>query len=230
MKENSSFDKKYFIKAYGGFHLRTFNEMKMWYLSIIKFAIKHFNLELKYGYALDVGCGYGYVSALTHSLGFTSVGCDISRYAISIAKKLAPDVEFVCCDACHLPFRENSFTLCTQFEILEHLKSPLFALREGHRVLDQNGVLLATSHNPSNILYRIPLYTKLIYASANHDPTHINLQSPNGWRGLLKSLLFSTSVVRAISYVPFIHHFIHKLIMITTPDELGHTNLIVCIK
>jgi ubiquinone/menaquinone biosynthesis C-methylase UbiE len=221
------FSENYFNKAYRGVPARIFNELKRWYYSILSFVIRNFNLNLERGYALDVGAGYGYVTTLLDSLGYTSIGCDISFYAMSVAKKLVPKTEFVVCDACHLPFRDEAFAICTQFEILEHLKKPSLALKEGYRILKENGYLIATSPNPNDVLHKVPLYSKLVWASPHKDKTHINVHSPNDWRRLLKTFSFSAFKVGAISYLPFLHRFFNKLMIISTPDNLGHTILIV---
>ena len=42
----------------------------------------------------------------------------------------APNAEYVCADATHLPFKDNSFDVVLCSEVLEHLDSPLKAIKE----------------------------------------------------------------------------------------------------
>lgn len=76
---------------------------------------------------LDVGCGRGiYQKALRKSL---YLGCDLNSQNLKRAAR-APNAEYVCADANHLPFKDNSFDMVLCSEVLEHLNSPLKAIKE----------------------------------------------------------------------------------------------------
>jgi len=63
------------------------------------------------GRILDVGCATGYYAAAFASLGYPVTGIDISRTAISRAKKLHPHIRFDVQDASALSFEDRSFDL-----------------------------------------------------------------------------------------------------------------------
>lgn len=76
---------------------------------------------------LDVGCGCGiYQKALKRSI---YLGCDLNSQNLKRVVK-APNAEYVCADATHLPFKDNSFDMVLCSEVLEHLDSPLKAIKE----------------------------------------------------------------------------------------------------
>ena len=83
--------------------------------------------------ALDLGCGESPHRQVCEEAGFEYVGLD---YASSTAHVLA--------DAHALPFQDESvgFVLCVA--VLEHLRFPIVAMKEAHRVLQPNGVLVGT--------------------------------------------------------------------------------------
>lgn len=88
-------------------------------------------------------------------------------------------------DAHKLPFPDRSFDYVTLFMVLEHLHSPLLALRECNRVLKKKGIILLTTvqywhtHSHPNDYYR---YTKpgLEYLLENSDFNIIKMRSQGG--------------------------------------------------
>ncbi len=65
-----------------------------------------------------------------------------NRVAINIRANTHIQVQ---ADAYHLPFRDNAFEVALCTEVLEHLHTPVHALREIHRVLKPGGKLLLTT-------------------------------------------------------------------------------------
>jgi ubiquinone/menaquinone biosynthesis C-methylase UbiE len=81
----------------------------------------------KGGRILDIGCGRGiYQRVIRRS---TYLGCDLNNQNLKKAIK-APNAEYICADATHLPFKDNSFDIVLCSEVLEHLDSPLKAIKE----------------------------------------------------------------------------------------------------
>ena len=82
---------------------------------------------------LDIGAGDGVVIQRYA----TGVGCDIAAsYCLKMRKKR---IQSVCCDAEHLPFRQNIFDLVIDSAILEHVLDPDHVTSETTRVLRKGG-------------------------------------------------------------------------------------------
>jgi len=84
---------------------------------------------------LDVGCGY-----LPDHKRRRGIGVDLHRGTCDIIA-----------DTHHLPFQQSTFKKIYARNILEHLNTPMVALKELKRVLKPNGVLSITipiHHNP----------------------------------------------------------------------------------
>lgn len=97
---------------------------------------------------LDVGCGPGSITAgiaETVAPGLV-VGFDIQTTQIDRARQLAAErglatVRFAIADCYGLPFPDDSFDLAFANGVLMHLRDPVMALAELHRVLRPNGLV-----------------------------------------------------------------------------------------
>ncbi len=105
---------------------------------------------------LDVGCGAGYFLYLIRekyqAQGVTPMvtGVDISTAQLSymvrkMSKEGIGDAVVVHGNGEYLPFEDHSFDLVTCSEVLEHIRNPLRALSEMHRVLKPGGTLLLST-------------------------------------------------------------------------------------
>jgi ubiquinone/menaquinone biosynthesis C-methylase UbiE len=96
---------------------------------------------------LDLGCGDGtrlhYISKNENHCA----GVDISKYAISIAKKRYPECDFKVANLEKLPFNDNSFDFVYSAFVLEHLQNPEKIIDEAIRVLNVHGILLLMAPN-----------------------------------------------------------------------------------
>jgi len=118
---------------------------------------------------LDIGCGPGSIT-----LGLAArvapgeaVGVDASEEAIASARRRAEEqasanARFETADAYALPFDDGTFDAAFMHAVLQHLRDPLAALREAHRVLKPGGVIGV--------------------ADADHDGTIIAPEDPLLWR------------------------------------------------
>jgi ubiquinone/menaquinone biosynthesis C-methylase UbiE len=95
----------------------------------------------KGGPMLDAGCGTGLNLA---RLPAGSVGLEINPRSVALMRQRLPSHEIVEGDVEDMPFGNSSFrtVLCT--EVLEHVPDPRQALREIHRVLEPDGVLIGS--------------------------------------------------------------------------------------
>lgn len=102
-------------------------------------------LKLNNGAMLDIGCGGGRVTeTLPYYFPGTKIfGCDISKSAITYAKKFGSGkVTYARINGKRLPYASASFDACICFDVLEHVPDAEFLLRDIRRVLKKNGVLI----------------------------------------------------------------------------------------
>ena len=103
------------------------------------------------GRCLDVGGHQGRLRAFL-SPGQEYLSCDpfISVFdSISKSKKLVvaypflmEPVNFICCQAEHLPFRSSSFDTVHMRSVIDHFMNPELALKEAFRVMAKDGQLV----------------------------------------------------------------------------------------
>lgn len=116
-------------------------------------------------FILDIGCGSGrLVSQLAYNQRRV-VGVDLSRNGITIAKRIAPGIEFLVASATSLPFRKGIFDMAYLFGTLEYVTNPNHFLVDAVYAVKRNGRVLfnVTSRNrtPQGYVLR-PLIRKLI--------------------------------------------------------------------
>ena len=98
----------------------------------------------------DVACGTGYGTKLISKMANLVIGVDISREALTYAKKhygKEYNIEFVLSDACNLPFRDKAFDTTVSFETIEHLVCYKDFLKETKRILKMDGKLIISTPN-----------------------------------------------------------------------------------
>jgi len=138
---------------------------------------------------LDIGCG-GSEEFSQHTVR-GDVNCDILKPTVKIPN-------FILCDAHHLPFRDEVFQKVYMYDLIEHLDSPLQALKEARRVLKAGGELeLGTP----NALYLPKILRSMIRAHYTPHKDHIQT-----W-GLpeLKSLLLRAGFNASIQYCTYLN-------------------------
>lgn len=106
------------------------------------------------GRLLDIGCHSGW---LVHHLSETRrdidpFGIDYFEDYIGIARLLYPEIRerFEVMNVYDMDFPDSSFDVVTNIDLIEHLNSPLRALREIHRVLKEQGTLITSTPNLIN--------------------------------------------------------------------------------
>lgn len=98
---------------------------------------------------LSLGCGSGIDSHSLKKKGASrSVGIDISKKLIEIAKREYPDCEFIVGDMEKLPFGDAEFDVVYSSFALHYLPTYEKAFREAYRVLKLNGVLVFSAGHP----------------------------------------------------------------------------------
>jgi 2-polyprenyl-3-methyl-5-hydroxy-6-metoxy-1,4-benzoquinol methylase len=146
---------------------------------------------------LDAGCGAGPALRYLKQGGFIPFGTDLIEYPLRQARQLLPDARLVQCDSdVALPFVANSFDVILLSEVIEHVASPEFTLRECWRVLRGGGAVALTTPNlwDARRAY-YPLLGKVW--SGDADATHQTLFNPRTLRDVFVRAGFRRVRVRA---------------------------------
>ncbi len=98
-----------------------------------------------FSHVLDLCCGQGNVTEALIAQGHEVVGIDFSPEMLTIARRRAPEAEFIEADAQELPFEDDRFDcVVCNFGIM-HIPDQMGALAEIHRVLRPEGQLAMTT-------------------------------------------------------------------------------------
>ena len=117
--------------------------------------------DLSHASILDVGCGIGGSTLyLAQKLAATATGITLSPVQAARAKERAQEadldsrVNFQVADALEMPFEDNSFDLVWSLESGEHMPDKEKFLKECHRVLKPEGILIMATwcHRSTNSL------------------------------------------------------------------------------
>jgi ubiquinone/menaquinone biosynthesis C-methylase UbiE len=84
---------------------------------------------------LDAGCGEGFTLERLHHKGIGNIleGVDFQE-VVMLGKEIHPHLKLKIGNIYELPFADNTFDCVICTEVLEHLKSPVQALKELYRV------------------------------------------------------------------------------------------------
>jgi len=175
------FDESYFKE--GAYADVSFERFSQYWWSNRYYAILARRHGPRQGRVLEVGCGLG------HLLGWLSAhyhvfGSDINAWALSQARRNVPGGSFVQLSAEDLgAFPGGSFDIVIAKHVVEHLPKPDCAIAEMSRVLAPGGMLLLTTPNLDSAMRAVKKEKWVGYK----DPTHISLQKPSEWLGMLES-------------------------------------------
>ena len=114
----------------------------------------HFACPLVEGrFALDVGCGTGYGTAVLARSARRVLALDVSAESVAFAKEnyAAPNVDFLVSDCRQIPLGAETVDAAVCFEVIEHLAEQTSLLQEIRRVLRPDGVLVIST--PNRIYY-----------------------------------------------------------------------------
>jgi 2-polyprenyl-3-methyl-5-hydroxy-6-metoxy-1,4-benzoquinol methylase len=124
---------------------------------------------------LDAPCGGGRLSRLLQECGYDVAGVDLNPDARELLGEAFHPVDL--CD--RLPFPNESFDCVVSAEGIEHLENPAVFLRELHRVLRPEGLLLLTTPNTVSVRSRVRFFGSGFFhqdprplCEASRDPMH----------------------------------------------------------
>lgn len=108
------------------------------------------------GDVLEIGGGRsGLTKLLYPDANLTTVDRDASHGCAAVNH--SERVQFVAADAAALPFPDNSFSVVTMFDLLEHVPDDAAAASEALRVVQPGGSVLITT--PHRVRWRYPYYS-----------------------------------------------------------------------
>lgn len=99
-------------------------------------------ISKKISLIVEFGCSVGTFTRVL-SLIAPTIGLDIDKKIIVIAKKNAKHIDFICADLCHLPFREGSVDIAICASVLEYIENLEDAIKQIKLVLKKGGTLIA---------------------------------------------------------------------------------------
>jgi SAM-dependent methyltransferase len=119
---------------------------------------------------LDAGCGTGGNLVALNKLGY-AVGIDLSKEAIYFSKQRGID-KLIEGSVSRLPFKDNCFDVVLSIDVLYHQQvyDDIIALKEFHRVLKKNGVLIL--HLPAFEFLRGP-HDKAVHTQRRYTSSEI---------------------------------------------------------
>lgn len=146
---------------------------------------------------LDAGCGAGPALRYLAQRGLVPFGTDLVEYPLAQAHQLVPTARLVQCNSDDaLPFRRDAFDVILLSEVIEHVASPEFTLRECYRVLKAGGAVALTTPNLWDVRRAYyPILGKVW--SGDADATHQTLFNPRTLHALLERAGFAEVRVRA---------------------------------
>lgn len=105
------------------------------------------------GKLLDVGCSAGWFMGVAEAAGWDVLGLDVSAAAVAHAKQRGYAAKVATLDAHDLA--PASFDVVTMFDSIEHMPTPLGALRAAHALLKPGGIVMITTPNIDGIFPRL---------------------------------------------------------------------------
>lgn len=108
---------------------------------------------------LDIGCGFGEFAGVFFK-SMIEVGVDINMKDLQLAGQKKKYKKLVWADACHLPFKNNSFQTIISISTLEHIKDVEKVFAEVKRVLKKGGLFVFTV--PTEVLNQILFIPSLL--------------------------------------------------------------------
>jgi SAM-dependent methyltransferase len=106
------------------------------------------------GRLLDLGCSTGQFLDTMRRKGWEVVGVELSETAASYAREsFELNVHSGTLESAQL--EDKSFDVITMWDVLEHVVDPAATLREAHRLLKEDGWLIASTPNPESVEARL---------------------------------------------------------------------------
>ncbi len=103
---------------------------------------------------LDVGCALGIFLCMAKQHGWDTYGVDISEYATRYARDVF-GITTMCGFLPDLNLPEKEFDAITLWDVFEHFSDPLTQMREIHRILKDDGIVLLDTPNAEALIRKV---------------------------------------------------------------------------
>lgn len=150
---------------------------------------------------LEYGCATGAAASVLRDYGWKVTSTDISRYAVSRARKNFKGINFLVQDM-EKPFKENEFEAVVALDVIEHLPNPELGIKNVYKTLKIGGVAIFSTPND--------------YKHVWNDPTHINVKKPAEWNRIVEKAGFRDIIIRQVTFLPYLYR-IHWLLHVPLP-------------
>jgi 2-polyprenyl-3-methyl-5-hydroxy-6-metoxy-1,4-benzoquinol methylase len=126
----------------------------------------------KRGKLLDMGAGSGRLTAKLKKIGYLVHACDVEPHHFQ-----PKDIKIDFADGNQkLPYKTKSFDYILAIELIEHLENPWIFIREAHRILKPNGILILSTPNVESLRGKysfvlgrpLPYFSYKFYKDINH--------------------------------------------------------------
>ena len=158
---------------------------------------------------LDVGCGDGTVSRLFLEAGLRVFGVDIVPDFVEEAANRGIEAQTADVSSDGLPFPRQEMDVIYAGALIEHLYDPEFFLKECHRVLKEEGLLVLSTPNVASLTSRLRMLLgrgPKFYASALswEFGGHIRIFTAGTLRRLLEENRFAVEEITSnlVSFIP----------------------------
>jgi SAM-dependent methyltransferase len=148
---------------------------------------------------VDVGCSRGDFVAAATGAGFDAEGVEPAPQIAAAARAAGRRVHTGLLE--EQRFADAQFDAVSLFEVIEHLRTPLFLLQECRRILRPGGILLISTGNAGSWTARV-MRARWDYFQTQKDAGHISFFNPDSIRLLANRAGFEAAEV-ATSRVRF---------------------------
>jgi len=138
-------------KGYWDNFAQTFNEDQTYIVGMTtqQAIVKNLSKEQDLGELIEFGCGAGYFTKTISKNSINVTATDFSDEMLAMARKQLKDFENVNvekADCEKTTFPSGKFDTLFMANLIHVLENPLATLREGHRILKEDGLLLVVDY------------------------------------------------------------------------------------
>lgn len=170
-------------------------------------VLERIEIIKKSGKILDVGCAAGFFLNIAKKHEWETYGVEISEYASDYARnKLGLNV--FTGELMGAKFPDKHFDVIAMWDVIEHMQDPSASLKEAHRILKDDGLLIITTGDVSSLNAKIEGIENW-YLMA--PPWHLYYFSKETLKKILKKNRFKPIELRTDGITLSNNHIIRKI-------------------